>query len=105
MIGKEGRRMFISSVSDCTVCETIVFYRRCSRSKKYLCYQSFFNPPTDAQLALTSPTGGGRSVGIVPSRTKAMEFSFLTDAQLDCLETILKFTLKLTLKQLQHISV
>jgi hypothetical protein len=26
-------------------------------------------------LALTSPTGGGRSVGIVRSRTKAMEFS------------------------------
>jgi hypothetical protein len=26
--------------------------------------------------ALTSPTGGGRSVGIVRSRTKAMEFSF-----------------------------
>jgi hypothetical protein len=29
------------------------------------------------KLALTSPTGGGRSVGIVRSRTKAMEFSFL----------------------------
>jgi hypothetical protein len=27
-------------------------------------------------LALTSPTGGGRSVGIVRSRTKAMVFSF-----------------------------
>ena len=27
------------------------------------------------KLALTSPTGGGRSVGIVRSRTKAMEFS------------------------------
>jgi hypothetical protein len=27
-------------------------------------------------LALTSPSGGGRSVGIVRSRTKAMEFSF-----------------------------
>jgi hypothetical protein len=26
------------------------------------------------KLALTSPTGGGRSVGIVLSRTKAMEF-------------------------------
>jgi hypothetical protein len=25
------------------------------------------------KLALTSPTGGGRSVGIVPSRTKAKE--------------------------------
>jgi len=28
-------------------------------------------------LALTSPTGGGRSVGIVRSRTKATEFSLL----------------------------
>jgi len=27
-------------------------------------------------LALTSPTGGGRSVGIVRSRTKATEFFF-----------------------------
>jgi hypothetical protein len=26
------------------------------------------------KLALTSPTGGGRSVGIVRSRTKAMEY-------------------------------
>jgi hypothetical protein len=33
--------------------------------------------PLDPQkLALTSPTGGGRSVGIVHSRTKATEFSF-----------------------------
>jgi hypothetical protein len=29
-------------------------------------------------LALTSPTGGGRSVGIVRSRTKATEFSLVT---------------------------
>jgi len=28
-------------------------------------------------LALTSPTGGGRSVGIVRVRTKATEFSLL----------------------------
>jgi len=28
-------------------------------------------------LALTSPTGGGRSVGIVRSRTEATEFFFL----------------------------
>jgi hypothetical protein len=28
-------------------------------------------------LALTSPTGGGRSVGIVRSRTKAKEFSLV----------------------------
>ena len=30
------------------------------------------------KLALTSPTGGGRSVGIVRVRTKATEFSFVT---------------------------
>jgi len=28
------------------------------------------------KLALTSPTGGGRSVGIVRSRTKATEFYY-----------------------------
>ena len=31
------------------------------------------------KLALTSPTGGGRSVGIVRVRTKATEFSFIRD--------------------------
>jgi hypothetical protein len=29
------------------------------------------------KLAITSPTGGDRSVGIVRSRTKAMEFSLV----------------------------
>ena len=33
-------------------------------------------PSIRKKLALTSPTGGGRSVGIVRSRTKATEFSF-----------------------------
>ena len=32
------------------------------------------------KLALTSPTGGGRSVGIVRSRTKATEFFLLLTA-------------------------
>jgi len=32
-------------------------------------------------LALTSPTGGGRSVGIVRSRTKATEFSLVLVCQ------------------------
>ena len=31
------------------------------------------------KLALTSPTGGGRSVGIVRSRTKATEFFFVLE--------------------------
>jgi len=33
-------------------------------------------------LALTSPTGGGRSVGIVRLRTKATEFSFFFSTKL-----------------------
>jgi len=34
-------------------------------------------PLYQQKLALTSPTGGGRSVGIVRSRTKATEFSLV----------------------------
>jgi len=33
------------------------------------------------KLALTSPTGGGRSVGIVRVRTKATEFSLVIEKQ------------------------
>jgi hypothetical protein len=33
------------------------------------------------KLALTSPTGGGRSVGIARSRTKATEFSLVISTQ------------------------
>jgi hypothetical protein len=33
-------------------------------------------PSNPQKLALTSPTSGGRSVGIVGSRTQATEFSF-----------------------------
>jgi len=41
---------------------------RCANHVTSLCPQ---------KLALTSPTGGGRSVGMVRSRTKATEFSFM----------------------------
>jgi hypothetical protein len=34
-------------------------------------------PSISKKLAITSTTSGGRSVGIVRSRTQAMEFSFL----------------------------
>jgi len=34
------------------------------------------------KLALTSPAGGGRSVGIVRPRTKATEFSFYNVQQI-----------------------
>jgi len=40
-------------------------------------YADHVTPLYPQKLALTSPTGGGRSVGIVRSRTKATEFSFL----------------------------
>jgi len=36
------------------------------------------------KLALTSPTGGGRSVGIVRSRTKATEFNSTCFGQIFC---------------------
>ena len=39
-------------------------------------YTDHVTPLYPQKLALTSPIGGGRSVGIVHSRTKAMEFSF-----------------------------
>jgi hypothetical protein len=40
-------------------------------------------PPLYPQkLALTSPTGGGRSFGIVRSRTKATEFSLVLNLTL-----------------------
>jgi len=35
-------------------------------------------PLYSQKLALTSPTGGGRSVGIVRVRTKATEFSLVS---------------------------
>jgi hypothetical protein len=42
-------------------------------------YAYHVTPLYPQNLALTSPTGGGRSVGIVRSRTKAMELIILTD--------------------------
>ena len=52
------------------------------------------------KLALTSPTGGGRSVGIVRLRTKATEFIFLGhlisyEKELD-IDNILNNYLKIT---------
>ena len=38
-------------------------------------YADHVTPLYPQKLALTSPTGGGRSVGIVRSQTKATEFS------------------------------
>jgi len=41
------------------------------------------------KLALTSPAGGGRSVGIVRSQTKATEFSLVLVLGLSILQTML----------------
>ena len=41
------------------------------------CCADHVTPLYPQKLALTSPTGGGRSVGIVRSRTKATEFSLV----------------------------
>jgi hypothetical protein len=35
-----------------------------------------WHPLSAKKLAITSPTSGGRSVGVVRSRTQTMEFSF-----------------------------
>ena len=40
-------------------------------------YADHVTPLYPQKLALTSPTGGGRSVGIVRSLTKATEFSLV----------------------------
>ena len=47
------------------------------------CYADHVTPLYPQKLALTSPTGGGRSVGIVRSRTKATEFSFSFSGLID----------------------
>jgi hypothetical protein len=41
--------------------------------KKMICHTDHATPLYPQKLALTSPTSGGRSVGIVRSRTKATE--------------------------------
>jgi hypothetical protein len=45
-------------------------------------------PSIRRKLAITSPTSGGRSVGIVRLRTQTMEFSFLYIV-LDCCVTLI----------------
>ena len=42
------------------------------------CCTDHVTPLYPQKLALTSPTGGGRSVGIVRVRTKATEFSLVS---------------------------
>jgi hypothetical protein len=44
-----------------------------------ICCADHVTPLYLQKLALTSPTGGGRSVSIVRSRTKATEFSLVLD--------------------------
>jgi hypothetical protein len=49
------------------------------------------------KLALTSPTGGGRSVGIVRSRTKATDFSLVSFIFLTCWKWVSQFQTLITL--------
>jgi len=45
-------------------------------------YADHVTPLYPPKLAITSPTGGGRSVGIVRVRTKATEFSLVDRIQM-----------------------
>ena len=45
-------------------------------------YADHVTPLYPQKLALTSPTGGSRSVGIVRSRAEATEFSFIAAVEL-----------------------
>jgi hypothetical protein len=44
-----------------------------------ICYADHVAPSISIKLAITSPTSGGRSVGIVRWRTETMDFSLLND--------------------------
>jgi len=53
------------------------------------------------KLALTSPTGGGRSVGMVRSRTKATEFSLVFFSYLNWVDQV-NYTAQKAWKALLH---
>ena len=57
--------------------EAVTFLRACAEGVSRICLRSGNLIYSYCVGALTSPTGGGRSVGRVRSRTKATEFSFL----------------------------
>ena len=52
------------------------------------------------KLALTSPTGGGRSVGIVRSRTKATEFSLV--GYIHCCTKMMHSHTNIKLRKIPH---
>ena len=54
------------------------------------------------KLALTSPTGGGRSVGIVHVRTKATEFFCYSTVSTPLLLLLLEELYNITLRKRQH---
>ena len=62
-------------------------------------YADHVTPLYPQKLALTSPTGSGRSVGIVRSRTKATEFSFLLLIQTAINSTVFGLEAGLTFKR------
>ena len=63
-------------------------------------YADHVTPLYPHKLALTSPTGGGRSVGIVRSRTEATEFSFF----FWCLSWTIKYFLSNTFLSDKHLA-
>jgi hypothetical protein len=51
----------------------------CIENREYglgISHSDYLAPSIRKKLAITSPTSGGRSVGIVSLRTQTMEFSF-----------------------------
>ena len=54
------------------------------------------------KLALTLPTGGGRSVGIVRVRTKATEFSFTIYYTIIDINQV-RYTVRITAKIVSHL--
>jgi hypothetical protein len=56
---------------------TDMYCASCEVRTEFICYAEESRGTLYPQkLAITSPTSGGRSVGIVRSRTQAVEFSF-----------------------------
>jgi hypothetical protein len=66
-------------------------YRLLSRNREYglgIRHTDHVAPSIRKKLAITSPTSGGRSVGVVRSRTQTMEFVFIFLIQkCECIQT------------------
>ena len=71
-------------------------------------YADHVTPLYPQKLALTSPTGGGRSVGIVRSRTKTTEFNHYSVLYVLCIVVVINniknlvFVMKMQLTFLKY---